>query len=202
MSTLLTNESPLIVHPELAKDIGLKGAIVLSQIHYLVEQNIKCKEDYADGYYWTATTYQQFCEMFPFFNKQSVKRVLKRLESSKLLFIDNHNKSKLDRTLWYRVNYVKLSEKYELGVTYKSKTKTLDKNKIEYRKYLKSEHWINFRDEALNHYGRKCSNCGSEKSLNVHHLTYKNRGHEKLEDVVVLCHNCHNEIHGIKAGKR
>jgi len=202
MSTLLTKESPLIVYPSIAKEIGLNGSIILSQIHYLANKNLNSDENFADGYYWTATTHDQFCIMFPFFNKSTIKRTLKNLHSLNLIFIENHNEFKMDKTLWYRVNYDKLSQKYKLGDIYGKPNKKIDKNKAEYRRYLKTEHWKKFREEALIFHGCKCSNCGSEKSLNVHHLTYKNRGHEKLEDVVVLCHNCHNEIHGIKAGKR
>lgn len=42
--------------------------------------------------------------------------------------------------------------------------------------------------------------CGERGSrwnweLHVHHLTYERKGHELLEDVLVLCLSCHEEQH-------
>lgn len=40
-----------------------------------------------------------------------------------------------------------------------------------------------------------CLNCGSKKSPQVHHLTYKNLGNEKMQDLVLLCRYCHDLTH-------
>lgn len=46
----------------------------------------------------------------------------------------------------------------------------------------------------------KCPYCGISLptivSLHVHHLTYENLGNEADEDLLVLCKDCHREIHG------
>jgi len=69
----------------------------------------------------------------------------------------------------------------------------------EYTKYLQSRHWQSFRLKAILHYGKKCMMCGIKEVpyFHVHHLTYVNLGHEKFKDVVVLCEECHNEIHRV-----
>jgi len=68
---------------------------------------------------------------------------------------------------------------------------------VEYTKYLQSSHWIRFRTKALLHHGKRCMMCGIKEVpfFHVHHLTYKNKGHEEFKDVVVLCESCHNEVH-------
>lgn len=66
-----------------------------------------------------------------------------------------------------------------------------------YASYLKTEHWIHFRGEVIKHYNGKCAVCNSEKELNVHHRSYKNRGRETFNDVVLLCRDCHSKIHEI-----
>mgnify|MGYP000739796043 CR=1 FL=1 len=71
------------------------------------------------------------------------------------------------------------------------------KRKIEYEKYLESNHWKEIRKKALKRAGYKCQLCASNKELNVHHNTYKNLGHEDLNDLVVLCRNCHKKFHNI-----
>lgn len=65
-----------------------------------------------------------------------------------------------------------------------------------YRKYLKSEHWKQFRLHEIELAHHKCQKCGiHSKHLDVHHLTYKRLGHERDSDVIVVCHNCHQKIH-------
>jgi 5-methylcytosine-specific restriction endonuclease McrA len=65
-----------------------------------------------------------------------------------------------------------------------------------YRNYIASIEWQAFRNLILKERGRKCEKCGvSQVKLQVHHLTYVNLGHEKFEDVQVLCKPCHDAIH-------
>lgn len=65
----------------------------------------------------------------------------------------------------------------------------------EYLEYLRSQHWRDFRKEALEYYGHICCGCGTNDNLHVHHRTYKNIGNESMEDVVVLCKSCHFREH-------
>ncbi len=64
-----------------------------------------------------------------------------------------------------------------------------------YERFLKLPRWKKFRNKAFNYYGRKCFICGVKKYLLVHHINYKRLSIEKLEDVLILCVNCHNHIH-------
>jgi len=67
---------------------------------------------------------------------------------------------------------------------------------MNYHKYLCSAHWLRFRQQALDHHGKKCADCGAEKArFDVHHLTYDRIGKEDLTDVVVLCRHCHKKRH-------
>lgn len=61
--------------------------------------------------------------------------------------------------------------------------------------YLHSEHWEKVREDALVRAGFRCEYCRTNKHLTVHHLTYKNIGHENDEDLVVLCWSCHKKVH-------
>lgn len=64
-----------------------------------------------------------------------------------------------------------------------------------YERYIKSAEWQAVRRMALDHFKRKCFLCESVFDLEVHHLNYKNFGFESIEDVVVLCANCHAREH-------
>ncbi|MBD0381299.1 HNH endonuclease signature motif containing protein [Paenibacillus sedimenti] len=66
-----------------------------------------------------------------------------------------------------------------------------------YANYIKTAHWIRARAAAISKHGKVCFNCKVtlEKDINVHHLTYERRGHEDLNDLIVLCRECHYEVH-------
>jgi 5-methylcytosine-specific restriction endonuclease McrA len=67
--------------------------------------------------------------------------------------------------------------------------------KSEYRKYLKSPHWLETREAAKERANHFCEECFSTQRLEVHHLTYKNLGREEPNDLKVLCRDCHQAAH-------
>lgn len=68
---------------------------------------------------------------------------------------------------------------------------------FDYQEYRKSGHWRLLRKKALERLGRKCSVCGSidEQKMTVHHLSYRNLGQERSDEVVVMCQDCHEYFH-------
>jgi 5-methylcytosine-specific restriction endonuclease McrA len=67
--------------------------------------------------------------------------------------------------------------------------------KAKHRAYLKSREWRARRRSALERAGGRCGECGSERNLHVHHLTYKRHGNELQRDLRVLCARCHGRRH-------
>lgn len=65
-----------------------------------------------------------------------------------------------------------------------------------YQLYLQSRHW---RDIRARYYksGRpkECYVCGSKEQLHLHHRTYKRVGRERLKDLILLCKDCHGDLH-------
>jgi hypothetical protein len=69
---------------------------------------------------------------------------------------------------------------------------------VPYDKYIRSSWWVRRRQQALDDAGRCCEHCGLHESivrLNVHHRNYKRLYRERRRDLVVLCVNCHGEVH-------
>lgn len=65
-----------------------------------------------------------------------------------------------------------------------------------YERYLQSNHWKIFRQQALGHYGRKCYLCGThDAQIDLHHNDYSRLGGELMSDVIPLCHECHERHH-------
>ena len=66
-----------------------------------------------------------------------------------------------------------------------------------YDQYLKSKEWSDIREPVLRKYNYQCAICYGTSILQVHHLTYKNIGHENMEDLICLCKSCHEKTHNL-----
>lgn len=67
--------------------------------------------------------------------------------------------------------------------------------KMPYWQYLRTDHWAIVRRRALATADHRCFYCGATDHLDVHHLTYRRRGCELDEDLIVLCRVCHVAEH-------
>lgn len=76
-----------------------------------------------------------------------------------------------------------------------------------YRDYLQSNHWQIFRKRFYSSkyfksksirggINGKCICCQQEnKKMDLHHLTYRRIGDEKISDIVPVCRECHSKTH-------
>jgi hypothetical protein len=72
-----------------------------------------------------------------------------------------------------------------------------------YQDYIQTSEWKRFRELAMNHHGRRCSRCGSwHGPFEVHHKTYDRLFGELVNDVEVLCAECHGIEHEDKHSPR
>lgn len=69
-----------------------------------------------------------------------------------------------------------------------------------YSAYLRTTYWEEKRKQALDRARHRCQTCNSMDDLQVHHRTYERRGHERPDDLTVLCRTCHRKIHGVVNG--
>ena len=70
----------------------------------------------------------------------------------------------------------------------------------EYKRYIRSPEWEQKKQERMkiDHYS--CVMCGRSRehcrTLQVHHITYKNLGHENVyTDLCTVCGSCHKKLH-------
>ncbi len=79
---------------------------------------------------------------------------------------------------------------------------------LPYKEYLKTSHWKRVRSAMLLIYSARCANpaclrstegswMGDEVDLEVHHLSYANKGNERFVDLQLLCFNCHEKAHSV-----
>lgn len=77
--------------------------------------------------------------------------------------------------------------------------------KNEYLSYISSSIWKNKKKEMWKVRTHKCGCCQKELELKLsvlHHRTYKRLGREEPNDLVFLCHSCHNAIHYYEDGRK
>lgn len=76
------------------------------------------------------------------------------------------------------------------------KARILRYRNMPYSEYLQTDHWQNLRLQMLQLAGYRCQLCNTgDTVLHVHHRSYENRGQEPLNDLIVLCADCHGKFH-------
>jgi hypothetical protein len=103
MGQLLLDERPLVVLPSLVMKLGFERAVILQQIHWLLQQPRNGVEH--DGYKWVYGTYVEWCELyFPFWSPEALRKHIVKLEKAGYLISAELRKAEWDHTKYYRVN--------------------------------------------------------------------------------------------------
>ncbi len=72
-----------------------------------------------------------------------------------------------------------------------------------YQRYLDSSiKWKLKRLKVLRRDNHLCQECKEQTATQVHHLTYKRIFNERLSDLLSVCNDCHEAIHGHGGKKR
>jgi 5-methylcytosine-specific restriction endonuclease McrA len=64
---------------------------------------------------------------------------------------------------------------------------------VEYLRAIRSDHWTELKREMRDLFDDRCQTCRSSGPLELHHLHYDTLGMESSDDVMILCHQCHEE---------
>lgn len=86
---------------EIAKEYGLKEAILMNHLWFWIEKNKANEIHYYDGTYWTYNSVKAFNKLFPYLSESQINNTLKELKDKGIIQTGNYNKSSYDRTMWY-----------------------------------------------------------------------------------------------------
>jgi len=112
-SRYLIDDIPLFVSPTLAKLIGFNEALVLQKVHFW----LKHTDNVRDGQKWVYNTYAEWHKQFPFWSDMTIRRTFTNLEKQQFFVsATKYNKSHINKTKWYTINYEKLSETTGISV--------------------------------------------------------------------------------------
>ncbi|NJO63015.1 MAG: hypothetical protein HC836_33795 [Richelia sp. RM2_1_2] len=101
-SKLITPESPLLVPPLLAAEIGLNEALILQQIHYycLMSKHIK-----RDGRRWFWKTLSDWSKTLPFLSTSTIRRAIANLKDKfNLIDVERHSQKTWYQANWFTIN--------------------------------------------------------------------------------------------------
>ena len=95
MSKLLIDDYPLAFSPKLAKELGLKEAIVFEYIKLCISQENE------EG--WSRITYDQMKQRLTFMSKKNIERIIKSLCDKNVILKKQLGKVGGDRANWYAI---------------------------------------------------------------------------------------------------
>jgi 5-methylcytosine-specific restriction endonuclease McrA len=68
--------------------------------------------------------------------------------------------------------------------------------RADYEAYLQSQEWADKRELIFKRAKGFCEGCGQAPAREVHHLSYENCFNEFLWELVAICRDCHERVHG------
>ena len=95
-----------MIIPSLAVKLGVREAVVLQQLHYWIVKSTHIREKRK----WVYNTYKDWHEQLPFWSERSLRHTIYSLEKKGLLRSAMFNKSRMDQTKWYTIDYEKLAK--------------------------------------------------------------------------------------------
>jgi hypothetical protein len=92
-----------IFNSDQACKYGVEAAVLLSNLTYWINKNKANGKHYYEGRHWTYNSVAAFEKLFPFWNKDKIRRLLEKLVDEGAIVKGNFNKAKFDKTNWYSV---------------------------------------------------------------------------------------------------
>lgn len=86
---------------EIAERYGVAEAVLLRHLGYWILKNETAGRNFHDGRYWTYNSAAAFAERFPFWSRDKIKRLIRKLRDRGAIITGNYNKKAFDRTGWY-----------------------------------------------------------------------------------------------------
>jgi hypothetical protein len=102
----IIEDYPILLLPKLAFLLSQNEAIILQQLHYWLLQS----KNLRDNQFWIYNSIVEWKKQFPFLCANTIRRTLNNLKAKGYVHTGNYNRVKYDKTLWYTIDYQKLTE--------------------------------------------------------------------------------------------
>lgn len=105
----LLDEPPMLVYPSLAEALGINKAVVLQQLHFLLngQRTAKNKYNFVNKCWWVYNSYAEWkSDYFPWLSESTIKGIFTQLEKTEKVVLSLQGvKNKSDRRKWYTIDY-------------------------------------------------------------------------------------------------
>ena len=89
---------------QVAQIYGVDGAIFIHNLYWWIVKNEANGRHHYDGRTWTFNSMKAFSDLFPFWTKRQIERIIKNLKDRGAIHVGNFNKDGFDRTQWYALD--------------------------------------------------------------------------------------------------
>jgi len=89
---------------EVAKEHGVDAAIFLENLNFWTLKNVANKSHFKDERFWIYNTQEAWTILFPFWSRQSIRRIISYCVKNNLIVQGNYNKKNYDKTIWYSLS--------------------------------------------------------------------------------------------------
>ena len=86
---------------EYAEKYGVECAILITHFQFWIEQNQAMNRNFHDGRTWMYQSQQEIAAIYPYWNRDKVQDLIKKLVDHKVLIKGNYNQTPFDKTTWY-----------------------------------------------------------------------------------------------------
>lgn len=89
---------------EIAAEYGVDEAVFIHNLYWWIRKNEANGRHFYDGKSWTYNSMQAFTDMFPFWTKKQVRRIIDKLRDCGVLIVGTFNDNRFDHTQWYALS--------------------------------------------------------------------------------------------------
>ena len=100
---------------DIATRYGVYEAILIENIRFWILKNKANNKHFHKGKYWTYNSAKAYAELFPYWSRQQVERIIGKLKEAGVLEVDHFSHNTYDRTNWYTLNEEMLSSNSRNG---------------------------------------------------------------------------------------
>ena len=99
---------------DIAKDYGIKEAILIENLAHWILKNEKNNRHLYHGFTWSYNSIQAYSDIFPYMSAKQIRYALQKLEDANIIKSGNFNKAGYDRTKWYTIIDKSICQLYKI----------------------------------------------------------------------------------------
>ena len=90
--------------PEVATKYGVDEAIFINALAYWIRKNRANHVNFRVGRWWTFLTLSAMCDLFPYWNKGKLERIVANCKAKGVIHTGDFNDNRQRRTIWYALD--------------------------------------------------------------------------------------------------